>query len=130
MNNLVVLYGMEGREDDRSYWADRVSAYRDANPYYHAWQGDAAAERGDWRRALGHYREALSRIPDDSALLYSTGMAHYRLDELQQAAGYLERAVASASLRSDAESYAQELERVKREMLAASPTPATDGQGI
>jgi tetratricopeptide (TPR) repeat protein len=40
MNNLVVLYGMEGREADRSYWADRVAAYRDDNPYYHAWRGD------------------------------------------------------------------------------------------
>jgi tetratricopeptide (TPR) repeat protein len=131
MNNLVVLYGMEGREADRSYWADRVAAYRDDNPYYHAWRGDQAAERGDWRQALEHYREALSRIPGDSALLYSAGMAHYRLDELQQAAGYLERAVANASLRSDAESYALELERVKRDMPSpVNPGPALEAQGI
>ena len=117
MNNLVVLYGMEGRQEDRDYWEKRVAVYRDANPYYHAWQGDMAAEDGDWRKALEYYREALALLPEDSALLYSAGMAHYRLDQLEQAMGYLERAVEHASLRSDIESYAYELERVRRDML-------------
>ncbi|MCB1708579.1 MAG: hypothetical protein KDI10_07600, partial [Halioglobus sp.] len=38
MTNLVVLYGMEGREEDRARWLARVASHRQANPYYHAWQ--------------------------------------------------------------------------------------------
>ena len=44
MNNLVVLYGIEGRTVEREYWELRVARYRDANPYYHVWLGDEAAE--------------------------------------------------------------------------------------
>ena len=130
MNNLMVLYGLEGREADRSYWAKRVAVYRDANPYYHAWQGDLAAEQGDWREALNYYREALARRPQDSGLLHSAGMAHYQLDQLVEAAGYLELAVANASRRSDIEQFASELERVKRDMLAAASPAAAVAQGI
>jgi Flp pilus assembly protein TadD len=129
MNNLVVLYGIEGREEERRHWARRVAAYREDNPYYHAWQGDLAAGRGDWRAALEDYREALALLPDDSALLYSMGIAHYRLGQLEQAAGYLERAVANADLRSDAENYAYELEKILRDMLATA-SPDADFQGI
>ena len=118
MNNLVVLYGMEGRQEDRDYWEKRVAVYRDANPYYHAWQGDMAAERGDWDQALDYYREALDLLPDDASLLYATGMIHYQLDQLQQAVGYLQRAMETAGLRSDQQRYQQQLERVQREMLA------------
>jgi tetratricopeptide (TPR) repeat protein len=62
MNNLVVLYGLEGREEQRDYWQQRVALYREANPYYHAWQGDLALEEGDWRRSVAHYGEALRRL--------------------------------------------------------------------
>lgn len=129
MNNLVVLYGMEGRDEDRSYWAERVAIYRDANPYYHASLGDQAAERGDWQQALDYYAEALALLPADSTLLHSAGMAHYQLDQLEQAAGYLERALANASLRSEIESYSYELERVKQDMVAAAPATVESARG-
>ena len=118
MNNLVVLYGMEGRQEDRNYWEKRVAVYRDANPYYHAWQGDMAVERGDWQQALDYYREALDLLPDDASLLYATGMIHYQLDQLQLASSYLQRAMETATLRSDQQSYQLQLDHVRREMLA------------
>jgi len=49
---------------------------------------------------------------------------------LVEAAGYLELAVANASRRSDIEQFAFELERVKRDMLAAAPPAAAVTQGI
>ena len=118
MNNLVVLYGMEGREKDRSYWERQVAVYRDNNPYYHAWLGDQAGERGDWQQALAHYEEALQLLPDDSAMLYATGMLYYRMDELEQASGYLQRAIETATLRSDIDGYELQLEAVKSRMVA------------
>jgi len=36
MSNLVVLYGMQGREQERAYWHSRVENYQQSNPYYYA----------------------------------------------------------------------------------------------
>jgi Flp pilus assembly protein TadD len=130
MNNLMVLYGLEGREEERSYWEQRVAVYREANPYFHAWQGDMAAEQGDWQRALNYYREALARMPLDSGLLHSAGMAHYQLDQLAEAAQYLEQALANAVRRSEIEQYGFELAQVKRDMLAAVRSAGADAQDI
>ena len=118
MNNLVVLYNLEGREEDKDYWEGRVGRYRDRNPYYHAWLGDQAVESDDWSMALEHYEEALALTPDDSHLLYSAGLVHYRLDELQEASTYIKRAIQSATLRSDIETYKIQLKAVKRKQLA------------
>ena len=118
MNNLVVLYQIEGRDEDRDYWEVRVAHYRDGNPYYHAWLGDKAADDGDWAVALQHYEEAVERLPDDSQLLYTTGLIHYRLDQLQEASTYIKRAIATASLYSDVNTYKLQLDAVRRKQLA------------
>jgi Flp pilus assembly protein TadD len=118
MNNLVVLYGIEGRAQDRNYWAVQVARYRDDNPYYHAWLGDQAAEAQDWQAALQYYEEALALLPDDSRLLYAAGITLYQLDELVAASAYIKRAIKTASLRSDIENYQLQLEAVQRKQLA------------
>jgi Flp pilus assembly protein TadD len=118
MNNLVVLYQIEGRDEDRDYWEVRVAHYRDGNPYYHAWLGDRAAKEGDWVAALQHYEEAVERLPDDSQLLYTTGLIHYRLDQLQEASTYIKRAIATATLYSDINTYKLQLDMVRRKQLA------------
>ena len=58
------------------------------------------------------------RQPEDASLLYATGMIHYQLDQLQQASAYLQRAMETATLRSDQQSYQLQLDQVRREMLA------------
>jgi Flp pilus assembly protein TadD len=118
MNNLVVLYGIEGRAQDRDYWEVQVARYRDENPYYHAWLGDQAAEAQDWQAALQYYEEALALLPDDSRLLYAAGISHYQLDELATASTYIKRAIKTATLRSDIENYQLQLEAVQRKQLA------------
>jgi Flp pilus assembly protein TadD len=118
MNNLVVLYGIEGRAQDRDYWAVQVARYRDQNPYYHAWLGDQAVESQDWQAALQYYEEALALLPDDSRLLYAAGITHYQLDELTAASNYIKRAIKTATLRSDIENYQLQLEAVQRKQLA------------
>jgi len=117
MNNLVVLYGIEGRQEDRDYWEVRVAQYRDANPYYHAWLGDQAAETGDWRQALQHYQAARNLLPQDSRLLYTTGLIHYRMQDLAGASSYLRRAIKTATLRSDIERYQLQLDEVEQRQL-------------
>lgn len=118
MNNLAVLYGIQGREEERQYWADRVDAYREGNPYYHAWRGDRAGELGNWREALHHYERAVRLLPEDSQLLYAKGLIHYELDELKEASRNISRAIENATRRTDIETYQKRLEDVRQAQVA------------
>lgn len=114
MNNLVVLYGLQGREAERAHWEARVAEYRQANPYYHAWLGDRAAREREWRQARDYYARAVELLPDDSRLLYALGLAHYELDQPGQASGFIRRAIEQATLRSDIAAYETQLREVER----------------
>ena len=115
MNNLMVLYELEGNKEQREYWAAKVDRYRDRNPYYHAWLGDQAASEGDWRSALGHYQEALELQPEDSNLHFALGIIYAELDQPKAALRYIQQALDRASLLRDRETY-----RVKYEEISAS----------
>jgi len=119
MNNLMVLYEIQGREDERQHWSEKVSHYRDRNPYYHAWLGDKAGETGDWSKALEHYNEALGLMPEESHLLYAVGLIYYQLEAYEQASRFISSAIEKATLRRDIESYQIQLDAVKREQLAS-----------
>jgi len=118
MNNLVVLYNLEGREEESKYWSDKVARYRLTNPYYHAWLGDKAGEADDWAQALMHYTDALRLEPEETRLQYEMGVIHYQLGDLDEAARYISMAIKSATLRTDIDNYQSQLEAVKREQLA------------
>ncbi|MBE9537590.1 MAG: tetratricopeptide repeat protein [Proteobacteria bacterium] len=118
MNNLVVLYDLEGREEESKYWNDKVAYYRMRNPYYHAWLGDKAGEADDWPQALMHYTDALRLEPEGTQLQYEMGVIHYQLGNLEDAARYMSMAIASATLRADVESYKTQLDVIRKEQLA------------
>jgi Flp pilus assembly protein TadD len=118
MNNLAVLFGLEGREEERQHWLARIERYRQTNPYYHAWLGDQAGRLGNWREALRHYERAVKLLPEDSQLLYAKGLIHYELDEVREASDLIGRAIENAALSSDREAYQHRLELMKREALA------------
>lgn len=119
MNNLMVLYEIEGNAQQFAYWAERVDHYRDTNPYYHAWLGDQAGEEGDWRTALGHYRDALALQPEDANLHFAVGVIYEQLGEPRAALRYVEQALERATLRSDLETYRLKAEALNRAALAA-----------
>jgi Flp pilus assembly protein TadD len=118
MNNLVVLYELQGRADEQAHWQQRIARYQGSNPYYHAWLGDKAGEEGNWPLALTHYQEALSLARDDSRLLYATGLIYHHLEELTAASRLITEAIAHATLRSEIQNYQTQLDVVKREQLA------------
>ena len=118
MNNLMVLYDLEGDEEQYAYWSARVERYRDRNPYYHAWLGDQAAEEGDWRGALGHYLEALDLAPEDGNLHFSVGLIYEQLDQPKAALRYVGQALDLATLRRDQETYRVKLEELNRASVA------------
>jgi len=117
MTNLVLLYQLEDRPQAAAVWEQRVAAYREANPYYHAWLGDEAQAAGDARRALRHYDRAVELAPRDSQLRFARGRIHYDLGQLEAAEADMEQAIEGARLRSDVESYRQVLDRVRRDQV-------------
>ncbi len=118
MTNLAVLYGLEGREEERNYWLDRVEIHRRSNPYYHAWLGDEVAAAGDWVAALAHYEQAVALAPGDSNLLFSRGVIHYQLTDYEAAGRDMEEAINLATLHSDIAYYQLQLEAVREAQLA------------
>jgi Flp pilus assembly protein TadD len=114
MNNLALLYDQAGRTAERDELLGRIQRHRERNPYFHAWRGDLAGERGDWEEALTHYREALRLQPQDSALLAATGIIHFRLQQYAAAERLLQQAIEGASLLSERSEYAAQLERVRQ----------------
>ena len=110
MNNLVILYEMEGREDERDFWQGQVERYRRDNPYYYASLGDQAIDAGLWQKARELYEKAVALSPDDSRLLYTLGLTHYELGDRMQAADYLRQAIEAASLYSEIKRYELQLQ--------------------
>jgi len=119
MNNLAVLYNLQGREAEQHYWQKQISRYQNSNPYYHAWMGDAAGHREEWSQALEHYRQAVALDPGDSHLLYSMGLAYFEMSEYEEASRMITEAIEHATLRRQIESYQTQLDVVKREQIVA-----------
>lgn len=119
MNNLMVLYEVEGREEESAYWAGRVDRHRKGNPYYHAWLGDQSGEEGDWRAALDHYQDALELQPEDADLHFTVALIHQQLDQPLAAQRYVEQAIARATLTSDRQRYKAKLGELQRLISAA-----------
>ncbi len=113
MNNLAVLFELEGRGEEQRYWERQLSSYRDANPYYHAWLGDEAAETGEWVAAVQSYERALMLAPDDSRLLSALGRGYAQLGQPLVATGYVQRAIDAAPTYSDSASYQLQLEALR-----------------
>ena len=118
MNNLVILYDMDGRPEERAQWLERVASYREANPYYHAWLGDEASNDQRWAEALGHYEKAVLLSGQDSRLLYSLGQAHWQTGDRMAASDYLERAIKAASLRAEITAYQAQLNAWRQQIRA------------
>lgn len=118
MNNLAVLFSLEGRGEEQAYWEQQLARYREANPYYHAWLGDEASESGKWQEAVVNYERALALLPEDSRLLSALGRGYQQLGEPLVASDYLQRAIAAAPTRSDSASYQLQLEALREKAAA------------
>lgn len=115
MNNLVVLYGLTGREDEEQYWLDRMHRYRLRNPYYHANLGEIASENGDLDGALKHYEKAVELQPEDSDLIYSLGLIEHRRGNYERATRLVERAIEEANFAVDEKNYRIQLRAMRAE---------------
>lgn len=124
MNNLVVLYEVEGRNDEREYWLDRMRSYRERNPYYHANLGDVALQEQDWDEAYVHYKKARRLQPEDGAITYNLGIAAHRLGKSREAEKLVSKAIELAAFTVEKERYRIELRSIQKEQAASLSKPA------
>jgi len=117
MNNLVVLYELQGRKADQQLFSSRLASHRRRNPYYHAWQGELAAQQGDWSSAYNYYNRAISLRSDDPRLYYELAVIHVQLGDFPAATGNLEKAVEHAHLKRDKQYYQSQLNELSRLLL-------------
>lgn len=119
MNNLVVLYELQGRNKEQNYWEDRLERYRNLNPYYHASLGDLAMEEEDWDAAYAHYDRATDMQPDDGLLIYSQGLAAHELGNDDEAERLIARAIEKAAFQVEKQRYRVQLRMIKEQQAAA-----------
>jgi tetratricopeptide (TPR) repeat protein len=119
INNLVVLYEIQDRIDERDYWLDQLRHYRDQNPYFHANLGDKAMEDGRWDDAYAHYARARSLYPDDGELVYSLGLAEYRRGNQAEAERLILKAIEKAAYTVVKDQYRLQLRSIREEQAAA-----------
>jgi tetratricopeptide (TPR) repeat protein len=124
MNNLMVLYELDGDEEQAEYWSEQVARYRTNNPWYHAWLGDKAGEAGDWSQALMHYSDARRYDSEDGRLQYATGLIYYQLGDLTEAQRFVTMAIETASTngglrRSELEGYQVQLDAIMEKQIVA-----------
>ena len=124
MNNLVVLYQLEGNVEQAKYWSDQVASYRINNPWYHAWLGDKAGEAGDWSQALMHYSDARRRDPEDGRLQYAVGLIYYQMGDLTEAQRYVAMAIETTGAtggmrRSEITGYQRQLDVIMEKQVVA-----------
>lgn len=118
MNNLVVLYEAQGREEDSAYWNHRTRRYRLSNPYYHANLGDIAMDDGLWDTAYEHYLRAKKLQPRDGELLYSLGRAAHQRGDDDEALSLITEAIEHALYNGERERYRVELRSIEQQSAA------------
>ncbi|EED30668.1 tetratricopeptide repeat domain protein [gamma proteobacterium NOR5-3] len=119
MNNLVVLYELQGRSKEQNYWEDRLERYRNLNPYYHASLGDLAMEAEDWDAAYDHYERAADMQPSDGLLIYSQGLAAHKLGSDEEAERLISRAIEKAAFQVEKQRYRVQLRTIREQKAAA-----------
>ncbi|MEM6484769.1 MAG: transglutaminase domain-containing protein [Pseudomonadota bacterium] len=119
MNNLVVLYELEGREQEQEYWLGRLRHYRNQNPFYHANLGELALADEDWDAAVGHFAKAHRIRPDDSQFTYQMGLAEHRRGNDERAVKLIHEAINDTLITAEKARYRVQLRTIESRLEAA-----------
>jgi len=124
--NLAYLYDAWGRGDEADALHRRLHRYRARNPFEAYRRGQAEVAAGDLERAIGHFRDAVRREPEEARFHFALGDALYRSGDLEQAEESLHRAVELAESGADREHFARALEAISMLRSAGvTPVPPT-----
>ena len=78
-SNLQILYARLGREEEASELSERVSRYRERNPYFQFWQAQLAYDDARYEEAVRYYRAAIRLKKKERDFYIGLADAHHKL---------------------------------------------------
>ncbi|MDF2176750.1 hypothetical protein P2G88_00615 [Aliiglaciecola sp. CAU 1673] len=90
--NLAILYTYIGRDEEAQTILARLERSRIKNPYYHFLLGEQEYDYGHWRKAIGHYKDALSLDESVHQFYFGLAKSYFHLGKLDATERYLEKA--------------------------------------
>ncbi len=115
MNNLVVLYLLEGKESEARFYSEQIEKHRLRNPYYHFQQAQIAEHSGDYEKAIVDLRDAISRKKSDGEFYYLLSRIYYKTDRPAKSLKNIKLAIDNSTIRSQEKRYRDYLQRISRE---------------
>lgn len=92
MDNLALLYGIQGEEEQAQALKDFVHTRRLSNPYYHALLADEAFVDGDYMASVRHYKRAIRIDNKQHEFYFGIAKAYAQMGNALQVRRSLEKA--------------------------------------
>ena len=90
--NLALLYQLTNRLNQAKKLRQEIEIKRKNNPYYFALQADKQYESGDYESSIANYKKAIRLHAKEPLFLLGIAKVHIKLNQIEQAQVYLERA--------------------------------------
>lgn len=105
MNNLAVLYRMEGRDELAKYYSDQIEKHRQRNPYFHFQQAQLAEYGGDYEKAINHLKKAIKRKRGEGEFYYMLSRIYHKTNRRNESLKNISLAIDHAKLLSQQKRY-------------------------
>ena len=96
MGNLARLYTSQGRKEEAAIYEEKVSSFRNRNPYYHYSLGETAFYNAQYEESIKHFEMAIDRKADESQFHYALARAYQQLGNIEKADKSMDRAISYA----------------------------------
>jgi len=107
--NLAILLRNKNETGEAEIIEQGLHNKRNKNPYYHAVLGDEAYHRGDYNRALNHYKSALKLNKKVHEFYFGLAKVYYRLDNPALARRMMRKAIRFNKIKSTESRYVAKL---------------------
>ncbi|MCW8092622.1 tetratricopeptide repeat protein [Alteromonas sp. ASW11-130] len=87
--NLAYLMNRTDRKNEGNAILNRLKRLRLHNPFYHQILGEKAFEKGEYAKAIRHYRNGLKLDRKKAQILFGLGKSYYAEGNINKAAHYL-----------------------------------------
>lgn len=116
MANLADLYARQGRTGEAAALRTTLAKLEPEPPFYFHNQGLVAMQRGQYAVARDFFKREIARGAVSSEVVFSLGMAYYRLGDSENASKYLNQALESSG-RGERDGYSTKLGWLKSRSL-------------
>lgn len=116
MGNLADLYAREGRTAEAAALHATLARLEPEPPFYFHNQGLVAMQRGQFAKARDFFKREIARGGISTEVVFSLGMAYYRLGDADNASKYLNQALETSG-RGERDAYSAKLGWLKSRSL-------------